>query len=151
MKIIFRKSNNIVIWGTDNNSTQAELVDGNFIVDGQVVARGVNADNFELVEDLNSSLCTPFFVGYASYVDGYLAPTEEYYSWNGKQKTCIQEVRLEYYLKSQDTQYTDEERQAFVDYYTLLDELNQTEFLDPTFSYPVPPDETFPYIPSCCL
>ena len=149
MKVIYRNINSIVVWGTDDNSAQVQVVNNNFVVNGVVVVTNVNENEFSLVEDENATLCNPFFVGYATYIDGYLAPTESYLLWNDKQKTCIQEVRLEYYLKSQDPQYTEEERQSFVEYYTLLDEILNIEFLSPSWTFPCPPDEMFPYYPPC--
>jgi hypothetical protein len=148
MKIIVRKSDSVVIWGTNNNNSVIEVIDNNLIIDGQVIVTDVNEDNFELVDQPTLNLLDPFFVGYVSWV-GYLTYTETYQEFNSTTKNCLQEVRNNYYLKSQDTTYTQEEKQSFTDYYTLIDEILNIEYLDPTFSYPCPPDENFPYYPPC--
>jgi hypothetical protein len=148
MKIIVRKSDNVVIYGTNNNDTSIEVIDNNLIIDGQIIATDVTEDNFELVSDPNIDLIDPFFVGYVAWI-GIFAYTEEYGKFNAKTHICLQEIRETYYLKSIDPKYTTEERESFVEYYTLLDEYVNTTYLDPTFSYPCPPDEVFPYYPPC--
>jgi hypothetical protein len=148
MKIIVRKIDSVIIYGTNDNNTTIEVVDNNLEVNGQIIATDVNEENFELVSDPNIDLIDPFFVGYVAWI-GIFAYTEEYGKFNAKTHSCLQEIREAYYLKSIDPKYTTRERQSFVEYYTLLDGLISTTYLEPTFSYPCPPDEIFPYYPSC--
>jgi hypothetical protein len=148
MKIIVRKADNVVIYGTNNNDTTIEVIDNNLVIDGQITATDVSESNFELVLEPAINLINPFFVGYVAWIGAFVY-TEQYQLFNVKTHNCLQEVRGIYYLKSQDPQYTEEERQSFVDYYTLLDDTINIAYLDPTFSYPVPPDEIFPYYPPC--
>jgi hypothetical protein len=150
MKIIVRKADNVVIYGTNNNDTTIEVIDNNLIIDGQVIATDVTEDNFELVSDPMINLISPFFVGYVAWI-GTFAYTEQYQLFNVKTHSCLQEVRGIYYLKSQDPQYTEEERQSFVEYYTILDGFINISHLEPTFLYPCPPDEIFPYYPPCSI
>jgi hypothetical protein len=150
MKIIVRKSDNVVIYGTNNNDTTIEVVDNNLIIDGQVIATDVTEDNFELVSDPTINLISPFFVGYVAWI-GTFTYTEQYQLFNVKTHNCLQEVRSAYYLKSQDPNYSVEERTAFKEYEESLEPLINTTYLEPTFLYPCPPDEIFPYYPSCSL
>lgn len=151
MKIIVRKSDTIVIWGTNNNDTIVEVIDNNLVIDGQVIATNVNESEYDLVEDSSVNLIEPFFVGNVVYYTGTFAYSTEYQLWNVKTHDCLQEIRGIYYIKSQDPQYSVEERQAFSDYYHELDVLINISHLPPTFEYPCPPDESFPYYPSCSL
>jgi hypothetical protein len=148
MKIIVRKSDSIIIWGTNNNDIVVEVINNNLVIDGQVIATNINQADYDLIESPVMNLIDPFFVGYTIWDDGFFY-SEEYQKFNAETHICLQEIREVYYLKSQDPQYTEQERQSFVDYYTLLDEIYNITYLDPTFSYPVPPDEIFPYYPPC--
>lgn len=148
MKIIVRKADSVIIYGTNNNQTTIEVINNNLVINGQIIATNINENNFELVEDDTIDLINPFFVGYTAWL-GYFEYTEEYQNFNSKTSSCLQKIREEYYLKSQDSQYSDEEKQSFVEYYTLLDNILNIEYLEPTFSYPIPPDESFPYYPNC--
>lgn len=151
MKLIYRNTDSIIIWGTNDNETNVEVIDNNFVVNGSVVARGVDENNFTLVEDANVNLIDPFFVGYVLFVNGVFEYTNEYTLWNEKTHNCISSLSVEYTDKSNDPQYTDEERAAFLEYVDALSLISSVEFIAPYFTYPTPPDEEFPYIPACSL
>jgi hypothetical protein len=149
MKIIYRNSDNIVIWGTNDNNIQVEVINNDFLVDGVVVAKNVNENQFSLLEDNNEVLSNPFFVGYVTYVNNYLTPTQSYLDWNLKIHNCITSVRNEYYNKSQNPEYSEKERASFVVYYSELDVIYNNTYIDPSWTFPCPPDEINPYYPPC--
>lgn len=151
MKIIVRTSDNVVIYGTNDNTTTIEVVNNNLLINGVVIATNVNESEYDLIEDYNQSLIEPFYVGSVVYYTGTFAYSTEFQLFLEKTHNCLSEVRDIYYLKSQDPQYSPEEKQSFIDYYTELDSINNIAILPPTFEYPTPPDEMFPYYPSCSL
>ena len=94
MKLIYRNTDSIIIWGTNDNETNVEVIDNNFVVNGSVVARGVDENNFTLVEDANVNLIDPFFVGYVLFVNGVFEYTNEYTLWNEKTHNCISSLSV---------------------------------------------------------
>jgi hypothetical protein len=148
MKIIVRKLDSVIIYGTNDNETNIEVIDNNFVVNGNIVATNVNEQNYDLIESPLQNLIDPFFVGYTIWDDGFFY-SQEYIDFNAKTHNCLQEVKDAYYLKSQDPQYSEEERQSFTDYCGVLDVEISVTYLNPAFVYPTPPDEMSPYIPSC--
>lgn len=150
MKIIIRKSDSVVIWGTDDNETIVELIDNNFVVNGQIVATDVDDSKYTLIEDINVVLIDPFFVGYVTYNNEFQY-TPEYIAWNNKTHNCLLQLTLEYDEKSEDIFYTDEERIAFAEYVQTLSYITLNEYIQPEFSYPTPPDEEFPFTPICSI
>jgi hypothetical protein len=149
MKIIVRKSDATIIWGTDNNNTEVVVSNNDLVIDGVVLATNVNSGEYELVSDTQSTLPSYFFVGYSVYVNEVVSPSDEYILWNNKIHDCISTVQQEYIAKSLDEKYTKEERDAFFDYNLSLEELLEIEYIEPSFTFPCPPDEIFPYYPPC--
>lgn len=150
MKILIRKSDSVVIWGTDNNAIVVEVIDNGLYIDGQLIATNVNEQNFQLIEEDGVNLINPFFIGYTNYQNGFNY-TNEYIFWNNKTHNCLLELTFQYEAKSEDILYTDEERIAFSEYVTALNYAFELQYLQPTFSYPTPPDEQFPFVPTCSI
>jgi hypothetical protein len=150
MKIIVRKSDNVIIYGTNDNDTIIEVVDGNLLIDGQVIATDVKQEDYDLIESPLMNLIEPFFVGYILWDDGFFY-TQEYIDFNINAHRCLLQIQDVYYAKSTDPEYTPEERQSFADYCESLGVYITQTYLEPTFMYPCPPDEIFPYYPPCSL
>lgn len=151
MKVILKKSDSVVIWGTGNNNTRVELLGNNFVVDGKIIATGVNASNYELIEKENEELPSSFFVGYLKYVEGVFSFTQKYTEFNNKTHNCLSQIKQEYLLKSESGDYNEEEKLSFKTYADEVGLLWSREFIEPEFVYPIPPDEMYPFIPVCSL
>ena len=150
MKIIIRNSDKVLFWGTNNNNCEIEFTDNKFIVDGKVVLTNIKQTEYELIEDSAKQIPEDAFVGYVTYTNVFEF-TDEYLAFNTKTHNCLSTLRDEYYLKSQDDSYGEEERQNFSDYCGLLDIEKQVEHINPSFTYPIPPDSEFPFIPACSI
>lgn len=152
MKIIVRKSDNVVIYGTDDNNTTIEVVDNNLVINGDVIATNVNESDYDLVTAEDEQLPTPFYVGYTTYIySSGFSWSADYSSWNLKTHDCLKTLESQYSAKSEDPSYSPEERSAFLDYVVQCIAAWNVIYIPPTFEYPCPPDETFPFYPSCSL
>ena len=149
MKIIVRKLDSIIIYGTNDNATTIDVVDNDLVIDGQVIATNVNEFDYDLIENTGQDLIEPFYVGYTTYTNGVFAYTESYLLFNTKTHNCLITLSEEYTVKANDPAYTDEERIAFEEYVQTLNVVSQSEYLQPVFEYPCPPDELFPFYPKC--
>lgn len=136
MKIITRNTENIVIWGTDNNETTIEIIDTNFVVDGIIVARNVQENNYVVIEKPELQLPTPFYPGFVKYEDETFSYTEQYLNFNQKVHSCIEQV-YNLYLES------------FPEYAEVLYSTMQQVFIEPSYQIPCPPDQEYPWYPSC--
>ena len=136
MKLIIRKSDNVAIWGSDNNQTTVEVVDNKLVIDGVVIATGVDETNYTLVEEAERNLISPFFPGYVKYESEILSYTQQYLNMNEKFHSCTSTVYLEY--QDSHPEYADE----------LLSILN-IQYLEPSYQIPTPPDQDFPWYPNC--
>lgn len=150
MKIIVRKSDNVVIYGTNDNNTTIEVIDNNLVINGDVIATNVNEGDYDLVTAEDENLPTPFYVGYTTYSSGF-SWSSEYSTWNLKTHDCLKTLESQYIAKSEDTSYSEAERIAFLSYVDECILAWETTYLPPTFEYPCPPDELFPFYPSCSL
>lgn len=161
MKVIVRKSDSVVIWGTDDNDAIVKVVDNNLVINDQVIATDVNESEYDLIEDNSITLIQPFFVGYVTYTktwgaiirlftsSGKFNYTEEYNIWNLKTHNCLSVIKDEYFAKSENPIYSKEEREEFLKYSGYCSLLGNIQYLSPTFEYPCPPDELFPFYPQC--
>jgi hypothetical protein len=151
MKIILKKLDSVIVWGTNNNNTTVELIGDNFVVDGKIIATGVTASNYELIEKIDEELPSDFFVGYTEYKEGVFNHTQNYILFNTKTHNCLTEIKEIYLFKSEDSVYNEEERLSFKTYADELDLFLSRKFIEPQFVYPIPPDETYPFIPTCSI
>lgn len=149
MRIIVRDNDSIVIWGTNDNTTNVVVVNNQLRIDGKVVATNVQGNQYSLITVFDQVLIDPLYVGYVTYKDGSFAYTLEYTNWLANTKNCLSNLITEYNLKAQDPSYTDQERIAFLGYADLCKIFWEKPYLSPSFYYPTPPDQTFPFVPAC--
>lgn len=149
MQIIVRNIDNVIIWGTDDPNVTVIHNNGNLIISGEVVARSVNANNYYLVSLPNEVLPTPFYVGYQKWIDETFWFTEGYLRWLSNTRNCINAVKTEYIDKSLDLSYDPEMRLAFEGYAYELSLVEGQQYIEPSWNFPTPPDETSPYYPPC--
>lgn len=151
MKIITRKSDSVIIYGTNDNSTTIEVIDGNLLINGDVIATNVSESDYDLIENTGQDLRTPFYVGYMTYINGVFNYSSSYIAWNSKTHNCLDILIYQYYQKSEDDSYSEYEREQFRTYAMELEPIVAIQYLEPTFEYPCPPDELFPFYPLCSL
>lgn len=149
MQIIVRYIDKVIIWGTDNPNVTVIQNNGNLIISGDVVARSVNANNYYLYTSPNEALPTPFYVGYQKFTDNGIVFTDSYNIWLSNTKNCITAIKNEYILKSQNMDYDPEMRLAFEGYAYELSLVEGEQYIEPSWTFPTPPDETSPYFPPC--
>jgi hypothetical protein len=146
MKLIKNKLNDVILLGTNNNDSQI-IIDGDFIIIGDIKIYGLS--NYDIIEDNNIMLPNPFIVGYQTYVDGTFILNQNYLKWNNDIKECINMVYTEYLNKSNDMSYSESERSEFLQYSNSLIPYIHSEFIGPEFIFKEPPDEDFFWSPSC--
>lgn len=149
MKLLVNKTNNYIFWATDNNETSVVFVDDLFKVNDVVVSTGFNKEDYFFIEEDNQNLPEDFFLGQMLYVDGIFSFTQNYLAWNTNIHSCIESIKFEYLAKSENTEFSEEERTSFLNYSEELGVIQNTQYLNPTWQFPTPPDEIYPYTPSC--
>ena len=151
MRILVRKRDNIVIYGTNDNSVSI-TVSGSKLTIGSFVIKGYTPEDFDIIEDDSATLIDPFFSGYVQYVEGEMSLTSEYYDYNSRVKSCIANVVEEYQNKSNDESYSSEERADFLQYSQDLDAyLQSITHVSPSYTFDTPPGEIFPWKPNCMI
>lgn len=146
MKILTKKSTDIVIFGTNNNNAQV-IIDGNYITIDSIRIYGLT--EYNLIEDNNVQLPNPFFVGYQTYSAGTFQFTQGYLDWNPKAHDCISSVKTEYIDKSNNQSYTPEQRQSFLNYANSLTPIISSTYIQPGLQVPIPPDQDYYWQPNC--
>jgi len=148
MKIIVRKRDNNVIYGTDDNSVNITM-DGSTLSIGSFKIKNYTPSDFFLVEDDSVNLINPFFSGYVEYNNAELSLTNTYTEYNTNIKIIINNIINEYTEKSSDDSYSSEERAEFLEYAQDLETyLEDTTYVPPSYIFKTPPDQLYPWYPS---
>jgi len=151
MRILVRKRDNMVIYGTNDNSVSITVSESKLTI-GSFVVKGYTPEDFDIIEDDSATLIDPFFSGYVQYIEGEMSLTSEYADYNSRVKSCMGTVVQEYLDKSNDESYSSEERADFLQYSQDLDAyLQSTTHVPPSYTFDTPPGEIFPWQPSCMI